>query len=160
MNKSKVIVKIGADVIMEIYIKRFEELSSEELYEIIKIRVAIFCLEQNCLYQDLDDKDKKAYHVYIKENDKIKAYLRVLDKGISFDEISIGRVLTTERGVGFGNIILKEGIRVAKEKINADKIKIEAQSYAKGYYEKFGFKQISDEFLEDGIPHIKMILNI
>ena len=125
---------------MEIYIKRFEELSSEELYEIIKIRVAIFCLEQNCLYQDLDDKDKKAYHVYIKENDKIKAYLRVLDKGISFDEISIGRVLTTERGVGFGNIILKEGIRVAKEKINADKIKIEAQSYAKGYYEKFGFK--------------------
>ena len=145
---------------MEIYIKRFEELSSEELYEIIKIRVAIFCLEQNCLYQDLDDKDKKAYHVYIKENDKIKAYLRVLDKAISFDEISIGRVLTTERGVGFGNIILKEGIRVAKEKINADKIKIEAQSYAKGYYEKFGFKQISDEFLEDGIPHIKMILNI
>lgn len=145
---------------MEIYIKRFEELSSEELYEIIKIRVAIFCLEQKCLYQDLDDKDKKAYHVYIKENDKIKAYLRVLDKGISFDEISIGRVLTTERGVGFGNIILKEGIRVAKEKMNADKIKIEAQSYAKGYYEKFGFKQISDEFLEDGIPHIKMILNI
>ena len=145
---------------MEIYIKRFEELSSEELYEIIKIRVAIFCLEQKCLYQDLDDKDKKAYHVYIKENDKIKAYLRVLDKGISFDEISIGRVLTTERGVGFGNIILKEDIRVAKEKMNADKIKIEAQSYAKGYYEKFGFKQISDEFLEDGIPHIKMILNI
>lgn len=145
---------------MEIYIKRFEELSLEELYEIIKIRVAIFCLEQNCLYQDLDDKDKKAYHVYIKENDKIKAYLRVLDKGISFDETSIGRVLTTERGVGFGNIILKEGIRVAKEKMNADKIKIEAQSYAKGYYEKFGFKQISDEFLEDGIPHIKMILNI
>lgn len=61
---------------MEIYIKRFEELSSEELYEIIKIRVAIFCLEQKCLYQDLDDKDKKAYHVYIKENDKIKAYLQ------------------------------------------------------------------------------------
>jgi ElaA protein len=145
---------------MEIYVKRFEELSLEELYEIIKIRVAIFCLEQNCLYQDLDDKDKKAYHVYIKENDKIKAYLRVLDKGISFDEISIGRVLTTERGMGFGNVILREGIRVAKEMMNADKIKIEAQSYAKGYYEKFGFKQISDEFLEDGIPHIKMILDI
>lgn len=145
---------------MEIYVKRFEELSPEELYEIIKIRVAVFCLEQNCLYQDLDDKDKKAYHVYIKENDKIKAYLRVLDKGISFDEISIGRVLTMERGAGFGNIILKEGIRVAKEKMNADKIEIEAQSYAKGYYEKFGFKQISDVFLEDGIPHIKMILNL
>lgn len=101
---------------MEIYIKRFEELSSEELYEIIKIRVAIFCLEQNCLYQDLDDKDKNAYHVYIKENDKIKAYLRVLDKGISFDEISIGRVLTTERGVGFGNIIYKKAYESLKRR--------------------------------------------
>ena len=68
--------------------------------------------------------------------------------------------MTTERGMGFGNVILREGIRVAKEMMNADKIKIEAQSYAKGYYEKFGFKQISDEFLEDGIPHIKMILDI
>ena len=137
MNKSKVIVKIGADVIMEIYVKQFEELSPEELYEIIKIRVAIFCLEQNCLYQDLDDKDKNAYHVYIKENDKIKAYLRVLDKGISFDEISIGRVLTTERGVGFGNIILKEGIRVAKEKMNADKIKIEKEKlYGNGFFHR------------------------
>lgn len=145
---------------MEIYVKRFEDLSSEELYEIIKIRIAIFSLEQNCLYQDLDDKDKNAYHVYIKENDKIKAYLRVLDKRISSDEVSIGRVLTTEREVGFGNKILAEGIRVAKEKMNTDKIKIEAQSYAKGYYEKFGFRQISNEFLEDGIPHIKMILNI
>lgn len=144
---------------MEIDVKRFEELSPAELYDILKIRVAIFCLEQNCLYQDLDGKDKQAYHVYIKENGEIKAYLRVLDRGISFDEVSIGRVLTTERGAGFGNIILKEGLRVAKEKMNADKIRIEAQSYAKGYYEKFGFKQTSDEFLEDGIPHIEMILN-
>ena len=90
---------------MEVYVKRFEELSVEELYEIIKIRIAVFSLEQNCLYQDLDDKDKNAYHVYIKENDNIKAYLRVIDKGISFDEVSIGRVVTTERGVGLGNKI-------------------------------------------------------
>lgn len=145
---------------MEVYVKRFEELSVEELYEIIKVRIAIFSLEQNCLYQDLDEKDMNAYHVYIKENDKIKAYLRVLDKGISFDEISIGRVLTTERGLGLGNKILEEGIKVVKEKMGADKIKIEAQSYAKGYYEKFGFRQISDEFLEDGIPHIQMIRKI
>lgn len=145
---------------MEVYVKRFEELSVEELYEIIKIRVAIFSLEQNCLYQDLDDKDKNAYHVYIKETDKLKAYLRVIDKGISFDEVSIGRVLTTERGIGLGNKILEEGIKVVKEKMNADKIKIEAQLYAKGYYEKFGFRQISDEFLEDGIPHIQMMLNM
>ena len=108
----------------------------------------------------MDEKDKNAYHVYIKEDDKIKAYLRVLDRGISFEEISIGRVLTVERGTGLGNRILEEGIRVAREKMGADKIKIEAQTYAKGYYEKFGFQQISDEFLEDGIPHIQMILHI
>lgn len=101
---------------MEVCIKRFEELSAEELYEILKIRVAVFCIEQNCLYQDLDYKDKSAYHIYIKESGKIKAYLRVLDKGISFDEVSIGRVLTTERGAGFGNKILEEGIKVAKKK--------------------------------------------
>ena len=145
---------------MEVFVKRFEELSLEELYEIIKIRIAVFSLEQNCLYQDLDDKDKAAYHVYIKENDKIKAYLRVMDKGVSSDEISIGRVLTADRGVGLGNKILEEGIKAAKERMGADKIKIEAQAYAKGYYEKFGFRQISDEFLEDGIPHIEMMLNV
>lgn len=99
-------------------------------------------------------------YIYIKENGNIKAYLRVLDRGVSFPEISIGRVLTTERGKGWGNKILEEGIKVAKEQMNADKIKIEAQSYAKGYYEKFGFKQVSDEFLEDGIPHIQMMLEL
>ena len=83
-----------------------------------------------------------------------------MDKGISFDEVSIGRVLTTERGAGFGNKILEEGIKVAKEKMNTDTIKIEAQSYAKGYYEKFGFTQVSEEFLEDGIPHIQMMLSV
>ena len=84
----------------------------------------------------------------------------MLDSGVAFEEVAIGRVLTTERGKEFGNRILEEGIRVAKEKMNADAIKIEAQSYAKGYYEKFGFRQITDEFLEDGIPHIGMMLQI
>lgn len=143
---------------MKVFVKRFEELSVEDLYEIIKIRIDVFSIEQNCLYQDLDDKDKNAYHVYIKDNDKIKAYVRVLDKGISYDEISIGRVLTTERGIGLGNKIMEEGIKVAREKMNADVITISAQLYAKGFYEKFGFKQVSEEYLEDGIPHIKMRL--
>ena len=92
---------------MEVCIKRFEELSCEELYEIMKARIAVFSLEQECLYQDLDDKDKRAYHVYIKENGEIKAYLRVLDPGVAFEEAAIGRVLTTERGKGFGNRILQ-----------------------------------------------------
>ena len=143
---------------MEIIIKKFNELSLEELYEILKIRVSVFVVEQKCPYQEIDDKDKQAYHIYIREDKQIKAYLRVLDKDVSFPEVSIGRVLTTERNKGYSNTLIKEGIKVAKEKYNADKIKIEAQVYAKKMYEKHGFKQISDEFLEDGIPHIIMLL--
>lgn len=145
---------------MNIVIKKFEELSIEELYELLKIRVNVFVVEQKCPYPEVDDRDKHAYHVYIQEGGEVKAYLRVLEAGVSFDEVSIGRVLTTERGKGYANILLKEGINVAREKLNADKIKIEAQTYAKSMYEKFGFKVVSDEFLEDGIPHVQMILNM
>lgn len=142
---------------MELFIKRFEELSADELYEILQARVSVFVVEQNCPYQELDGKDKSSYHVILKDSMGIQAYLRVVDKRVSFDEVSIGRVLTLKRGCGLGNRILVEGIKVACERMNADKIKIEAQSYAKGFYEKMGFIQVSDEFLEDGIPHILMI---
>lgn len=145
---------------MNIVIKKFEELSIDELYELLKIRVNVFVVEQKCPYPEVDDRDKHAYHVYIQEGGEVKAYLRVLEAGVSFDEVSIGRVLTTERGKGYANILLKEGINVAREKLNADKIKIEAQTYAKRMYEKFGFKVVSDEFLEDGIPHVQMILDM
>lgn len=143
---------------MNLVVKRFEQLSVEELYEILQVRVSVFVVEQNCVYQELDGKDLHSYHVFFKDNTGIKAYLRVIDKGVSFEEVSIGRVLTLKRGCGLGNKILIAGIKVAKEKMNADKIKIEAQSYAKNFYEKAGFKQTSEEFLEDGIPHIEMIL--
>ncbi len=145
---------------MDLVVKRFEELSVEELYKILQVRVKVFVMEQNCVYQEIDDKDQHAYHVFLKDDRGIKAYLRVIDKGVSFEEIAIGRVLTLERGCGLGNRILFEGIKVAKETMNADRIKIEAQSYAKEFYEKVGFKQVSEEFLEDGIPHIQMILNV
>lgn len=145
---------------MKIYSKRFEELTTKELYEILKIRAEVFIVGQNCAYQDMDEKDKHAYHVFIVEDNRMKAYLRVLDKGISFEEVSIGRVLTTERGKGLGNEILKAGIETAKEKLGADRIKIEAQTYVRGYYEKFGFRAVSGEFLEIGIPHIEMILDL
>jgi ElaA protein len=145
---------------MDLIVKRFEELSVEELYEILQIRVAVFVVEQNCAYQEIDDKDRYSYHVILKDDSEIKAYLRVIEKGVSFEEVSIGRVLTLKRGCGLGNRILSEGIKVAKERMNADKIKIEAQSYAKEFYEKAGFKQVTEEFLEDGIPHIQMVLEI
>lgn len=143
---------------MKIVVKRFEELSTEELYRILKVRFEVFIMEQNCIYPEIDGRDQHSFHVYLGDDIGIKAYLRVVDKGISHEEVSIGRVLTTERGIGLGNRILSEGIRVARERMKADRIVIEAQSYAKEYYEKFGFIQISEEYLEDGIPHIQMIL--
>ena len=145
---------------MELVVKRFEELSLEELYEILKVRAEVFIVEQNCVYQDVDDKDKHSYHVYLKDDTGIKAYLRVIDKGISFEDVSIGRVLTVNRGCGLGKRIMLEGIKIAKEKMNAERIIIEAQSYAKEFYEKVGFKKVSDDFMMDGILHIKMVLDL
>lgn len=145
---------------MDLIVKRFHELTVEELYEILKIRFDVFIVEQDCIYQEIDGKDQYSYHVFLRDDTGIKAYLRVLDKGISYKEVSIGRVLTQERGLGLGKQIMSEGIRVAKDKMNADRIIIEAQSYAKKFYEKAGFKQISEEYIEDGIPHIQMVIEL
>ena len=82
---------------MDLYVKRFEELSAGELYDILQLRVAVFVVEQQCAYQELDGKDFCALHVYLKDEAGIQAYLRVLDKGVSFEEVSIGRVLTRKR---------------------------------------------------------------
>ena len=140
-------------------VKTFEQLSVTELYEILQLRAAVFVVEQNCAYQDLDEVDKEAYHVYLRENGKIVAYLRVIDKGKRLDEVSLGRMITLKRRCGYGTKVMKIGIEVAKEKFGAKKIKIGAQAWAKPFYEQVGFRQISDEYMEDGIPHIYMILD-
>ena len=145
---------------MKVIVKRFEELDINELYEILKLRVDVFVVEQNCPYPELDDKDKSAWHVYIREEGKITAYLRVLDPGVSFDTAAIGRVISTRRRCGLGTTLLREGIRVARERMNTPAIKIEAQTYARTFYELQGFRQTSEEFLEDGIPHIEMTLEL
>lgn len=145
---------------MELIVKYFDELSLEELVDIYKYRVSVFVVEQKCPYQEIDDADKVAYHVYLKDDEGIVAYARVLPKGVTFDEVSIGRVIATKRRCGYGTRIVQEAIKVAKEKWNADVIKIEAQVYARGLYEKQGFVQTSEPFLEDGIPHIEMMLKL
>ncbi len=142
---------------METIVKKFDELTVQELYEILKIRSAVFVVEQDCVYQDVDDVDKEAYHVYLKDGEEIVAYLRVIEKGKRLDEVSLGRVISLKRRQGIGSKIMQEGIRVAKEKFGAKKIKIGAQLYAKPFYEQAGFRQISDIYLEDGIDHIYMI---
>lgn len=145
---------------MQLIIKHFNELTSGELYDILAARAEVFVVEQNCAYQDLDGIDKNAYHLYYKENGKIVAYLRVIDKGERLDEVSIGRVISLKRRCGLGSALMREGLRVAKEQFGASKVKIGAQLYAKPFYESVGFKQISGEYLEDGIPHIYMLAEV
>lgn len=142
---------------MEITVKKFQELTVDELYEILRARSEIFVVEQDCVYQDLDDVDQDAYHVCVRENGKLVAYLRVIEKGKRLDEVSLGRVISVERLKGWGSIVMQEGIKVAKEKFHAKKIKIGAQKQAMPFYQKLGFKQISDDYDEDGIPHVYMI---
>lgn len=143
---------------MKLYIKTFNELTLEELYDILRLRVDVFVVEQNCSYEEADGLDKDAIHVYYKDDDELIAYLRVLDRGVENEDVAIGRVIAKNRRQGLGTLILKEGIKAAKEIFDADAIYIEAQSYAKKFYENLGFVQTSDEFLLDGIAHIKMRL--
>ena len=142
----------------ELCVRSFGELSAEELYEIMALRQSVFVVEQNCPYQDMDGADREALHVFLRDGEGIKAYLRVLPAGAVFEDVSIGRVLSVLRRRGFASRLLDEGIRLARERFGAERIVIEAQTYARTLYEKAGFRQISEEFLEDGIPHIKMFL--
>ena len=145
---------------MQVIIKHFSELTTEELFEIYKLRSAVFVVEQNCVYQDIDEADKSAYHLYLKDADGIQAYLRVLPKGVRYDEASIGRVISVKRRCGFATWLLKEAILVAKEKFGAKTLVISSQKYAIPVYEKVGFAQCSGEYMEDGIPHVRMSLDI
>lgn len=125
---------------------------------IIPRRAEVFVVEQNCVYQDLDDIDYNSLHIFQEEEGKVMAYLRAFIKDANAGTVQIGRVLTTVRGAGLGLDILKNGIEAVKNEFCAAKIYIEAQTYAIGFYEKVGFKVVSDEFLEDGIPHVAMEL--
>ena len=142
---------------MQTIVKQFQELSLEELYQILQVRAAIFVVEQDCPYQDLDDKDQQAIHVWLEDEQGIQAYCRVLDRGVNFAEVSIGRVVTAIRGKGLGYQVMQQAITVAKDHYAATAIRVSAQVYAKGFYEKSGFKQASTEYLEDNIPHIEML---
>ena len=141
---------------MTLHKKTFHELTTDELYELLRVRSEVFVVEQNCVYQDLDGDDQQSIHLWLTVEDKFVALARVCPAGTHMKEISIGRVITTERGKGYGKRIMLEGIAAAREHFDARVIDIEAQEYAKGFYEQVGFRQSSEPFLLDGIPHIKM----
>jgi len=142
---------------MELKVKRFQELTADELYRILRLRIAVFVVEQECPYMEADGLDQNAVHVWLEDEDGIKAYLRVLDRGAESEHCAIGRVIAAERRHGLGSRIVKEGVRVARECFGADAVYLEAQTYAESFYEKQGFRRISDEFMLDGIAHIKML---
>ena len=136
--------------------KLFRQLTTDELYNLLRVRSEVFVVEQNCVYQDLDGDDQEAIHLWLRLEDKIVALARVCPAGTHMMEISIGRVITTEWGKGYGKQIMLHAIDAAIEHFGATLIDIEAQEYAKCFYDSVGFKQSSDTFMLDGIPHIKM----
>ncbi|MBR5446637.1 MAG: GNAT family N-acetyltransferase [Clostridia bacterium] len=142
---------------MQLHDKTFAGLTAAELYAILRVRAEVFVVEQNCVYLDPDGTDLQSRHLYLEENGRILAYLRLFVREAEPLTVQIGRVLTTERGKGYGKQLMQEAIRCAAEKMGAAKLYLEAQCYAEGFYEKLGFQTISAPFPEDGIPHVQMI---
>ena len=142
----------------KVTVQAFDELTTRELYEILKVRAAVFVVEQEIYYQDMDDIDFRAVHIALWVDSQIVAYSRVY-KDEAPGTWHIGRVLTTQRNKGYGLQVMKEAIKVARE-LGAAQVAIEAQSYAVGFYEKVGFKVCSDEFMLEGILHKRMRLQM
>jgi ElaA protein len=140
-------------------VKKFNELTGQEVYEILKLRNEVFVVEQQCIYEDCDDKDQKSYHLFGEENGVIVAYLRILEKGISYNEISIGRVLTGKmhRGRGLGKQMMLNAIDFIENNLGEKIIRISAQQYLLKFYSDLGFIKVSEMYLEDDIPHIEML---
>lgn len=141
--------------------KSFEELTVQELYGLLRLREQVFIIEQNCIYPDIDNKDPKAIHVLGIANDKIISYARIFKPGDYFDTASIGRVVTdiSFRDKKVGYALMQKSIAAVEQFFNETTITISAQQYLTGFYESLGFVQVGEGYLEDDIPHIKMVKN-
>ena len=144
-----------------VIIKSFEQLNKAEFYEIIQLRIAVFIIEQDCPYQDLDGDDDQCLHMWVEEEGEIASYLRINPAGCRFAEPSLGRIVTkmAYRNKGLAEIVINKAIEVLCED-QPQPIRISAQSHLESYYEKFGFIKASDEYLEDNIPHIEMLRDV
>lgn len=142
-------------------LKKFEELTTLELHNIVRERINIFVLEQNCIYEELDGLDLKSYHLFKEENNNVVAYLRIIPKGLVYDEVAIGRVLTAKehRGKGIFMELMEKAISFIENELNEKSIKISAQEYLRKAYGKFGFKEVSEVYLDVNIPHVEMVYN-
>ena len=146
---------------MEIHIKTFEELTKAELYAILALRCEVFVVEQECAYQDLDYKDQKAIHVLGKKEGKVVAYTRMFKPGDYFENTSIGRVVVAQnaRQYGYGKDIMLASLQEIEENFAKGTIELSAQTYLTKFYRDLGFVEQGEGYLEDGIPHIRMVCN-
>lgn len=144
---------------LDIIRKTFNELTTEELYNLLQLRSEVFVVEQDCVYQDIDGKDQKALHILGYNGKKLVAYTRIFKPGYYFKEASIGRVVVRahERKFKHGYAIMKASIEAIKNHYNETTIRISAQTYLKQFYNNLDFYEVGEEYLEDGIPHINMI---
>lgn len=147
---------------MNIEIKTFQDLTKEELYEILKLRAEVFVVEQRCFYLDPDDKDYQSMHLMMKENGEIASYLRILPKGLSYETASIGRVLTPRhhRGKGFSRKAMQTAISWIKKHWEEEKITIGAQLYLHNFYASLGFVSVGKPYLDAEVEHIDMVLEL
>ncbi|HRV55037.1 MAG: GNAT family N-acetyltransferase [Flavobacteriaceae bacterium] len=145
---------------LEYRIKSYSDLTKDELYALLQLRSEVFVVEQNCVYQDIDGKDPKAFHVLGFKNEVLIAYTRLFKPGDYFKEASIGRVVVKkeERQHSYGHELMEVSIEAIKEHFKEKVVKISAQSYLKSFYNNLGFKEEGEEYLEDGIPHTAMRL--
>ncbi len=143
---------------MKIEIKRFKDLSTIELYQLLQLRSEVFVVEQNCIYQDIDGKDDIAWHLLGKKEDRLVAYLRIFERGDYFKNVSIGRVVVAEnaRKRGYAKKIMEAAMGHIFEDLSEKKITLSAQTYLIPFYQELGFESVGEGYLEDGIPHIKM----
>lgn len=141
---------------MELIAKTFCELTAAEVYEIIKSRTEIFLFEQNIMCMDLDDVDYRSLHCYFTDGKRVIAYLRAFPDKNAPDSVTVGRVLTLTHGIGMGRELMEKSVRAIEEHFNCRRIVLHAQKKAAGFYDKLGFKTVSEEFYEAGIPHVMM----
>jgi len=142
--------------------KTFSELDTEDLYQILRLRSEVFVVEQDCVYQDIDNKDQNAIHLYYKENDQIVAYTRIFKAGDYYENPCIGRVVVSkkDRGNDLGKKIMIDSMEYIKQNIKGEKIELSAQKYLDKFYKDLGFYKIGEDYLEDGIPHQRMIFDL
>lgn len=143
-------------------LKKFNELSLEELYGILKLRSEVFVVEQDCAYQDLDGKDECCHHLFLKSDGEVVAVLRIIPEGESYDETAIGRLIVKKdyRGRGLSREMMKMAMNFITDDLKKDKIRLSGQAYLGDFYESLGFHRVSDKYLEDGIDHYEFLYEV